>query len=147
MITVARIYVCVVYLQHFLSSASSSSLCISVCSWMLQALQRWPAAMLHRVVLVEKAGAVPGATLWQTEQMPYANKQPGGAASPSILPPLHQVKVLRLAAAAAKTLCPSTHYHSQHAKHPNGSLAFICLRWAAASVTCYRGSPYDCLWS
>lgn len=59
---------------------------------MLSALQRWPAAMLHTVVLccvvlVEKPGAVPGASLWHTEQMPYTNKQPAGAraASPSIL--------------------------------------------------------------
>lgn len=92
----------------FLPSSLSPPLCISVCIWMLQALQRWPAAMLHTVVLVKKAGAVPGASPWQTEQMPYTNKQPGGvwAASPSILHCYVNSKLLRFAAAAAKTLCP-----------------------------------------
>lgn len=63
------------------------------------------------VVLVEKAGAEPGASFRQTEQMPYTNKQPGGAraASPVNPLPLHQLAVLRRAAAAAKTLRP---YHS-----------------------------------
>lgn len=58
----------------------SRHLCLflSVRSWMLAAPQWRPAAMLS-VLCWRGRRELPGASLWQTEQMPYTNKQPGGA--------------------------------------------------------------------
>lgn len=85
--------------------------------------------MAHSVVLclVEEGGcSARGISLWQTEQMPYTNKQPGGAraASPSILCCYINSKLLlRPAAAAAKTLCP---YHSL--LQPGRLLLYVCVK-------------------
>lgn len=88
--------------------------CVSVHSRRLQALQRWPAAMLHNAVLGEKAGAVPGASLWQTEQMPYTNKQPNRAraASPSIVRCYISSKCWDPQSWQQRLCVLSTHYHS-----------------------------------
>ena len=120
-----------------------SSQCVFGCSG---PLQRWPAAVPQSVVLslVEEVRVQCQRHLSDKRSrcLTLTNSLGGLPVSP---PSLHQVKVLRLAAAAAKSCALTTHYHSQHTKHPNGSLACICPWWAAASVTCSFAASQDCI--
>lgn len=63
---------------------------------------------------------MPGASLWQTEQMPYTNKQPDGVSGglPSILRCYIDSKCWDLQLLQQRLCALTTHYHSQNAKQP-----------------------------